>query len=183
MKPVGKQTLLTILVLVLVALNIGLVTFMWYTQRPNSGPGGPETANFLMRELHFSSEQEQQYKKLQQQFTDSLEPIRNRERQVHDRFFEMMHAANPDSTLVAASIDTMGHIRSEIEYLTFVHFRQVRALCNTEQQQKFDNIISDAMRRMGPRPQGTPNGPGREQHRPPDQPEGQGGPPDGPPPH
>ncbi len=182
MKPVGKQTLLTILVLVLVALNIGLVTFMWYTQRPNNGPGGPETANFLMRELRLSKEQEGKYHDLQKQFNDSLEPIRERERQIHDRFFGMMHAVNPDSVLVTATIDTMGHIRAEIEYLTFAHFRQVRALCNAEQQQKFDNIISDAMRRMGPRPQG-PRGPGKEQHRPQGPQEGQGGPPDGPPPH
>ena len=182
MKPVGKQTVLTILVMVLVALNIGLVTFMWYTQRPNNGPGGPETANFLMRELHFSKEQEGRYQNLQKQFNDSLEPIRDRERQIHDRFFGMMHASNPDSALVALTIDTMGHIRAEIEYLTFAHFRQVRALCNDEQQQKFDNIISDAMRRMGPRPQGPRQGPGKEHGRP-GPPDGQNGPPDGPPPH
>ena len=67
MKPVGKQTLLTILVFILVALNIGLITFMWYTQRTDSGPGGKETANFLIKELNFDKTQEQQYLQLQKQ--------------------------------------------------------------------------------------------------------------------
>ena len=181
MKPIGKQTVLTILVLVLVALNIGLVTFMWYSQRPNHGPEGPETANFLIKELRFDKTQEQQYLELQRQFMDSLEPIRDRERQTHDRFFSMMHAATPDSSLVSLTIDTMAHIRGLIEYQTFVHFRQVRALCNADQQKKFDNIIAETMRRMGPRPNRPPHGNG--EHRPPGPPDGQDGHPDGPPAH
>ena len=181
MKPVGKQSVLVILVIVLVALNIGLITFMWYTQRPDRGPGGPETANFLMRELNFSKEQEQHYLELQHRLNDSIEPVRERERQIHDRFFEMMHAASPDSALVASTIDSMGHIRAQIEYFTFAHFRQVRALCNADQQTKFDNIIAETMRRMGPRPNGSPHGPGR--HGPADAQERRDGPPNGPPPH
>ena len=174
MKPLPKQTLLTILVLVLVALNIGLVTFMWYTQRPERGPGGPDTANFLMRELNFDKAQEKKYLELQQHFNDSLEPIREEERNIHDRFFEMMHADVQDSTAVALAIDTMGHIRSQIEYLTYAHFRQVRALCNTEQQKKFEHVISETMRRMGPPPSRRPHGQGRPGDRP-------DGPPNGPP--
>jgi protein CpxP len=172
MKPIGKQTVLVTLVIVLVALNIGLVTFMWYTQRPDRGPGGPETASFLMHELKFSKEQEQHYLELQRELTDSIEPIRERERQIHDRFFDMMHATTPDSALVASTIDSMGHIRAQLEYFTFIHFRQVRALCNTEQQQRFDRIITETMRRMGPRP----SGPRHDPHRP-------SGPPDGVPAH
>jgi protein CpxP len=176
MKPVGKQTLLVILVVVLVILNLGLVTFMWYSQRPDNGPGGPDTAKFLIKELGFDKAQEQQYITLQHRLSDSLSPIRENERHLHDRFFEMMHAASPDSALVASTVDSMGHIRVQIEYLTFNHFRQVRALCNAEQQQKFDKIISDMMRRMGPRPPGPHHGHG---DGPP--PNGEHGPPDGPP--
>jgi protein CpxP len=152
MKPVGKQTLLIILVLILVVLNLGLVTFMWYTQRPESGPLGHSTAKFLIRELNFDKGQEEKYIQLQQQLGDSLFNTRERERQLHDRFFEMMHEASPDSMQVALIIDSMGQTRGRIEYFTFVHFRQVRALCNAEQQQKFDKVIGDAMRRMGPPP-------------------------------
>jgi periplasmic protein CpxP/Spy len=177
MKPVGKQTLLIILVVVLVAINLGLVTFMWYSQRPENGPGGPDTAKFLIKELSLDKAQEQQYITLQHRLSDSLSPIRENERQLHDRFFEMMHATSPDSALVASTIDSMGHIRVQIEYLTFNHFRQVRALCNNEQQQKFDKIIGEMMRRMGPHPPGPHRGPGNG----PPPPDGPNGPPDGPP--
>jgi len=161
MKPVGKQTLLTVLVLVLAALNIGLVTFMWYSQRHENGPTGPATSRFLIKELNFSKEQEEKYLELQQQFNTQLEPVKRKERQEHDRFFEVMHANSPDSVAVASMIDSMGRNRGEIEYLTYVHFRQVRALCNMEQRQKFDRIIAETMRKMGPPPprKGRPQGP------------------------
>jgi len=161
MKPIGKQSLLILLVLVLVVLNLGLVTFMWYSQRPDNGPGGPATARFLIKELNFDKTQEQQYMELQHQFTNSLEPIKRNERQMHDRFFEMLHAETPDSAQVAALIDSMGRNRGEIEFITFVHFRQVRALCNKEQQLKFDKIIAETMRRMGPPPPRKQRAPGQ----------------------
>ena len=159
MKSVGKQTFLTTLVAILVVMNIGLVAFMWFTQQPDRAQGPPAAARFLLKELGFNKNQEQKYIELQQHFEDSLEPVRHHERDVHDRFFEMMHASAPDSAQLAATIDTMAHIRSQIEYLTFSHFRQIRALCNNEQQQKFDKIILETMRKMGPPSGGRRPGP------------------------
>ena len=172
MKPIGNHTLLISIIVILIALNAGLVTFMWYTQRPRAE--GPTTTKFLIKQLNFTKAQEQQYLQLQRNLGDSLEPVRERERKIHDRFFEMMHAEKPDSVLVAATIDTMGHIRSQIEYFTFAHFRQVRAMCNAEQQKKFDAIIAELMHRMGPPP---PNHGGPRHEGGPDGPP----PPDGPP--
>jgi periplasmic protein CpxP/Spy len=152
MKLSDKSTLFFIVIVVLVAVNIGLVTFMWFSQRHGNNPDSPATADVLVKELGFDKTQEEQYRQLQRQLGDSLRPIRENERHIHDRFFEMMHASNPDSTLVALTIDSMGHIRAQIEYFTFTHFRQVRAMCNTEQKEKFDHIITETMRRMGPPP-------------------------------
>ncbi len=169
MKPVSKQTLLIVLVVILIAMNTGLVAFMWYTQRQQNGPETLSTARFLIRELNFSKEQAGRYMDMQQQFSDGLSPIRQNERRLHDRLFNLMHADTPDTAEVNALIDSMGRIRVNIEALTFIHFRQVRALCNTEQKEKFDRIISETMRRMGPRvpghddrPPGPP--PGGDQH-------------------
>jgi Spy/CpxP family protein refolding chaperone len=175
MNPVPKQSLLIILVVILVLLNLGLVTFMWYTQRPDTGPLAVSTAKFLMKELNFSQAQEQQYMELQRQLGDSLFQTRQRDRQLHDRFFEMMHAVSPDSAQVAQIIDSLGKTKGRIEYYTFMHFRQVRALCNTEQQQKFDKIISETMRRMGPMP--NPGGRPRPASGPPPPPAYQQAPP------
>ncbi len=173
MKLSDKSTLFFIIIVLLVALNIGLITFMWYSQRPGNGPDSPATSDVLAKELNFDKTQETQYRQLQHQLHDSLNTVRENERHIHDRFFEMMHAASPDSALVASTIDSMGHIRAQIEYFTFAHFRQVRALCNTEQKEKFDRIIAETMRRMGPSP------PGKGPHRPP--PPGDGPQPGGPP--
>ena len=170
MKPIGKQSLLVTVVIILIALNLGVVAFMWYTQRPNNE--GPANTRFLIERLNFSKEQEQQYLDLQRRLADSLEPVKEHERKVHDRFFEMMHAEAPDSAQVAATIDTMGHIRGQIEYFTFMHFRQVRAMCTPEQKTKFDATISEAMRRMAPPPLRRPGGPQGYRNSPPPPPNG-----------
>ena len=167
MKPIEKHILLTWLVAILVVLNIGLVAFMWFGQHPGGHWEGPGPSKFLIHELNFDKAQEQQYFELERRFSDSLNPIRDNERKMHDRFFEMLHADAPDSALVALTIDSMGQMRAQVEYFTFRHFRKVRELCNAEQQKKFDNVITEAMHRMGPHP------PGRGGDRP--------GPPDGPP--
>jgi Spy/CpxP family protein refolding chaperone len=180
MKPIGNSTLLISVIFILIALNLGLVTFMWFTQHTGNHEG-PTTTKFLITQLKFSKQQEEQYAQLQRNLGDSMEPIHEKERKIHDRFFEMIHADNPDSALVASTIDTMGHIRSQIESLTFVHFRQVRAICNTEQQKKFDSIIAGLMHRMGPPP--PPHHGGPQHDGPPhDGPDGPP-PPDGPPAH
>lgn len=168
MKQPSKTAILFAVIAILVTMNVGLMVFMWFQQRPDNGPAGPAAARILVKELNFDQAQQEKYQQLQKQLSDSLNPIRESERHIHDRFFEMMHAEHPDSALVAATIDSMGHIRAMIEYYTFSHFRQVRALCNPEQVKKFDQIIAETMRRLGPPPP-----PGRK-HR--------GGPPDGPPP-
>ena len=41
---------------------------------------------------------------------------------------------------------------TKIELTTFYDFKKIRSICNAEQQKKFDEIIGEAFRMMGPRP-------------------------------
>lgn len=170
MQSIEKNTVLTILVAILVVLNLGLVAFMWLNQHRGGPHEGPDTTRFLINELKLDKAQEEKYVALQHQLSDSLNPIKENERRIHDRFFEMMHADAPDSALVSSTIDSMGRMRAQIEYFTYRHFRQVRALCNTEQKKKFDAIITEAMHRMGPPPPRRNGGPGEGPPPPPDGP-------------
>jgi hypothetical protein len=50
-------------------------------------------------------------------------------------------------------------LKEKEEIALFYHFQKVRALCNESQKQKFDEIIKEAARMMGPPPRGDRQGP------------------------
>jgi len=59
-----------------------------------------------------------------------------------------------DSTATAesikAAINKATTIEEQIDIKTFEHFKKVRALCNAEQQKKFDTIIKEVVQKISP---------------------------------
>lgn len=45
----------------------------------------------------------------------------------------------------------IGEDQKQIELITFAHFQKVRELCNDDQKKKFDEVIQEALKSMGPR--------------------------------
>jgi hypothetical protein len=64
---------------------------------------------------------------------------------------------NPDSLAIKADLDSLSENQDKIELLTFQYFKQVRALCDASQKQKFDKIIGEALKMMRPSPPPPPN--------------------------
>jgi Spy/CpxP family protein refolding chaperone len=57
-----------------------------------------------------------------------------------------------DTVKVNELADSIVSIQKQIELVTFYHFQKVRAICTAEQQQKFDEVIDEAIRMLGPKP-------------------------------
>jgi hypothetical protein len=78
---------------------------------------------------------------------DSLHTLR-------EKFFDELSSS---STSKADSLaGEIGKKQTELERLTYGHFRQVRALCDAGQQKKFDTVIQEALRMMAPPPPPPP---------------------------
>ncbi|HTN45731.1 MAG TPA: hypothetical protein VL098_05235 [Flavipsychrobacter sp.] len=56
-----------------------------------------------------------------------------------------MKATRPDSLMVQQMSDSIGYCQRELEVLTFYHFRELRSICNPKQQQRFNEVIHDAI--------------------------------------
>jgi len=181
MKNFTNNPLLSIIILLLLTANIVSLVFLW-TQKggdkerremPPPGGGG-QVFEFVSNELKLDSTQREAYRKLRDEHQAAQKPLQDSIRKAKDAFFSLLQqAAAPDSLIQAGSKRTRD-AEQQLDMLTFRHFQKLRAICNADQQKKFDEIIQDVLRRMAPpRRQGPP--PGREgegpgpggDHRPP----------------
>jgi len=106
-------------------------------------------------------------------------PLRDQMKNAKDDFFSLLKTDTANTIVVEVAAAKSARVQQLLDMANFDHFKKVRSICSPEQQERFDEIIQDVMRQMGPsggRPQGQhpPDGPGNRPDGPP--------PPNGPPP-
>ena len=167
--------------LLLIFLNIATLTALWLMKDgkplpflkdkdPKSG-----VVDFLVKELGFDSLQKQKLIALRDEHQQKVMALRKMNREAKDAFFDLLQKSDLPDSAIENGAKNAAHFDQELDVLTFRHFRDIRNLCNEEQKKKFENIIRQVLRMIGP-PQG-----GRPQDPPP--PRGEGERPDRPPPH
>ena len=148
---------LTILTLLLVTANIVTLTLLWTGHRKGEREerGMPPPAQgpvfeFLNNELKLDSSQREAYRKLREEHQQAQKAIQDSIRKQKDAFFALLQQTGVADTEIEAAAKKISDTQQKLELLTFRHFQKLRALCNAEQQKKFDSIIQDVLRRMGP---------------------------------
>jgi periplasmic protein CpxP/Spy len=166
----SKNKLLTWLVVLLLVANAITITMFWMgrPKHPPQPKGSPQ--EFLVNELKLDNNQQQQLESLVKEHRQMSEQIREKVRVAKDSLFDLVKNPNATDSAKQSAAASCSKLTEQLDVLTVNHFQKVRALCNADQQKKFDEIIHDITRMMGqPQPPGRPG-------RPP------GPPPDGPPP-
>ncbi len=160
---------LSIATLFLLIANIATLTLLW-TQNKKQGlditqHSAPEPVfEFLTKELQLTQQQQLEYRQLRDKHQSGQLQYRDSIRTSKDSLFSLLKQPNVTDSLLEHYSKRATVYDQQLDILTFKHFQQVRALCTPKQQEKFDEIIKDAMRRMG-----GPRGrrPGPENHPPP----------------
>jgi protein CpxP len=163
--------------LLLIAFNIATLATFWLVRekQPMPGPAQREgVVDFLVKELGFDSVQKQKLVRLRDEHQQQMMNVRKDNRAAKDTFFALLQKDTvTDSELEkAAQASTIADQRADV--LTFRHFQEIRKLCTPEQQKKFNDVLEQVLRMIGP-PQ-----PGHQPGPPP--PRREGGMHDGPPP-
>ena len=160
------------ILLILLLVNVATLSFLWFTKPPRPNPQGT-AKDFLAKELSFSPKQLQQFEALQVAFQEQREALRQSNRDNHDVYFDLLQNPNVDSITVKNAAEEIIKIKEKEELAIFYHLQKVRAICDATQKPKFDKIVKEAAKMMGPRQ--------HEGHGPPPPPpgmgEGQGPPP------
>ncbi|MEO0039007.1 MAG: hypothetical protein RIQ59_2218 [Bacteroidota bacterium] len=146
------------ILLILLLVNVATIGFIWITKPPRTS-GNETAASFLSNELSFNAKQEEQFEDLQSSFLEKREDLRHENKENFDLYFELLQNPKVDSASVKKASKAIISIKEKEEIALFYHFQKVRALCNESQKQKFDEIIKEAARMMGPPSRGDRQGP------------------------
>lgn len=167
---------LSVITLLLLTANIVTLTLLWTNkkkdrefEKPGRQPGG-QVFKFINHELNLDSVQQVTYRTLREEHQAGVRPLQDSIRKAKDSFFDLLQEENVAQTTIEEYSQRIGEFEQQRDVVTFKHFQKLRAICNKEQQAKFDKIIQDVLRRMGgpKRPSGPPpQGMEGEEGRPP----------------
>ncbi|MDB4205417.1 hypothetical protein N9764_07665 [Polaribacter sp.] len=160
-----KSKLLPILLILLVVLNCVLIFML--INKPHEKQRQHSERNFLTAQLQFSDTQKEQFLKLDIKHRDAMMAIEEKIKEQKDVLFSSFYKENFNSDSLTNKI---GFLEGTKEAELFRFFCKVRKLCTSDQAQKFDEIIINALRggKGGPPNAGNmPPPPGERVHHPP----------------
>lgn len=137
---------LWLVILGLLLLNLGLLGWIWLSPQ-NHPRTGQSPADFLEKELDFTTKQKEQYRLLREGHHSKVKTLRDSVRQMKKQFFEQLGKSMTDSAIEQVTADMAKKV-TLLDKITFQHFRDVRQICTPSQQQKFDEIIDEMLHRM-----------------------------------
>ena len=150
----NKSRWLGAIIILLLLINAATIIFLLIGKNkhhlppPNGGAFG-----FLVKELALDANQKNQYQKLRDQHRNSVEGLRTQLKNTKDSLFDLLKKSNVTDVNVHQKLDFIASLNSKIDEITFSHFKQVRAICNPQQQLKFDEVIAQAMQIQAPKQQ------------------------------
>jgi len=160
---------ISVVTLLLLTANIVTLALLWTNKksernsdRPQPQQGG-QVFEFITHELGLDPAKQQAYKTLREEHQAGVKPLQDSIRNAKDRFFYLLQQENVPETTIQEYSKKIGELEQQRDVFTFKHFQKLRAICNKEQQIKFDDIIQDVLRRMaGPKKPPGPPPPGRD---------------------
>ena len=164
MNHASKNKVLTWLVVLLLVANAASITMFWMgktkqteqikqTEQPKGKP-----QDFLVKELKLDANQQVQLEILAKEHREAVNELREKVKDAKEFFFNLLKRQNPSDSVKKTAAIAISSITEQIDLLTLNHFQKVRALCNADQQKKFDEIIQQVVDMMGQqrRPEGPP---------------------------
>ena len=166
-----KNRWFTVIVLLLITANIVTLALLWTNKKADRGfhtptappPAGGQVFEFLTNELKLDQAQQEAYRKLRDEHQSQVRPLKDSIGKAKDSFFDLLKQEAVSDSMVENFSRKIGNLEQQRDVFTFRHFQKLRAICNKEQQIRFDSIIQQALKQMAParRPR-----PGIRQERP-----------------
>lgn len=135
----------------LLLINLGLLLYLLFgnsAKRPI-----PQRGQLLESMLNFDEEQNAQFETLKDAHHEVITKNNEKIKVLKNRLFT--NIKNDEENDASATAERIGELTATIDLETRKHFKEVRALCNEEQKQKFDDFLKEVL--AGNRPMNAPN--------------------------
>ncbi len=163
----AKQKFTNILIIILVIINIGSLSFIWFREfnRPKLPPPSPGRENvnrFLDNELNLSQEQKQKFKDIRREHFETTRKFEDKVSEYKREVLSESFNQKPDKQKITVLIDSIGSAQKAYELFLSEHFQKLASICTPGQRDKLKDIFLNSFRPKD-RPPLPP--PGREPER------------------
>ena len=161
-----KNIVLYVLLVFLIIVNVFfLFNYMGNgnDERPNERQG---RGHFITKELGFTDVQLVQFRDLSEEHHEHMMQLSDDIKELKDELFEGLTDTSINEVAIDSITTLLGEKLKAKELEVFYHFKKLQAICNTQQKEKFQSILTDALR-QGDRGNRPPPSNGEEGHRPP----------------
>ena len=156
MATANKNTWLYIITALLLTANVVTLTLLWinkpghHQEQSDRHPPRQSLFEYLSRELKLDQKQQDAYSLLRNEHQRSTRELQDSTRSAKDKLFTMLQQPSVSEEMITALSNEAASFQTQLDVITFHHFQKVRALCNPDQQKKFDAIIQEALRVHAP---------------------------------
>ncbi len=146
-----KNKILLIIIGILLLSNLVLISF-FLLDKPGAkgamrGDRKEMITAFLQKEIGFNQQQLQQYDSLNEQHRSKLKAMFDVARNDRENEFKKLTIDNFSDSFIFNTATKLAGKQKEIEIVMFKHFRDIRILCNAQQQPKFDSLFYKMLNR------------------------------------
>ena len=147
MNHLAKNRLLIWMVVLLILANVTSIAMFWLgkpkqpEQQINDIHPKGKPQDFLIRELKLDAAQQVKLEAFSKEQREAVNSFKEKVKQAKENFFYILKQQNTSDSVKKNAVAEISNITQQIDLLTLNYFEKVRAICNANQQKKFDEII------------------------------------------
>lgn len=147
-----SKVFLSIIAILLVA-NIAILSFFLMKKDGGRNEKRPDRksmiAEFLKKEIGFTTAQLQQYDTLSDKHRESIKKMFDSLRSTKDNQFKKLTAGGFSDSVMNSVADQSAESQKTMELQMFSHLKSIRLLCTKEQLPAFDSLFVKVLNRRG----------------------------------
>lgn len=142
-----KDNFYKIIIVSLLLLNIGILAFLWISNKDRQEHrGGPD--RMIIERLKLDDKQQAQFEGLKYDHHSQMMTIQEEGGKLHDQLFSLLRSQPEDTVQENTLLKQIQENELQKEQVTLTHFRKLRAILRPEQQPLFDDFISELSREL-----------------------------------
>ena len=139
----NKTKVLVFAVIALVALNFGILGFLFLSKN-NDGPRGRKMPReIIIEKLHFDKNQITEYDKTIKLHQETIRSIDDSIRNTRNELYKLLNSETIDSPKRDSLYLKFAGFQKQIETTHFNHFVEIKKLCKKEQLTDFNNLTEE----------------------------------------
>jgi|JFJP01.1.fsa_nt_gi periplasmic protein CpxP/Spy len=139
----NKTKVLVFAVIALVALNFGIIGFLFLSKNNDGTRGRKMPREIIIEKLHFDANQIAAYEKIIQDHQKKIKGLDDSIRVSKNELYQLLNSDTIDSSQKDTIFFKLADYQKQIETTHFNHFLEIKKLCKKEQLSDYENLTEE----------------------------------------